>query len=330
MSIGDLIRLLGDGHYHSGRQLGEHFGVSRTAIWKQLKKLESMDIPIEPVKGKGYRLIEAFDSLDGGEIVAGLAAQPRQYLQRLFVEDVVESTNTFVRERFRHGAGHGEVCLAESQTAGRGRRGKSWNTSWGKSLIFSLGWRFESGVAALEGLSLAVGVSLAQVLENFGARVALKWPNDVLLALDGKWQKLAGILLEVTGDVEGPCEVVIGIGLNVKLSDSGRQAAGQPAAALSDVLSPPPQRNSLISALIESLVLMLSRFEQERFMAWQSAWNDRHVYAGQDVCVYQAGSSYLARALGVDECGNLCVIHDGVESVLTGGDISLRLNGARG
>lgn len=323
MSIGDLIRLLGDGNYHSGQQLGERLGVSRTAVWKQLKKLEAMDLPLEAVKGRGYRLVDALESLDGARIVSRLSAEPRHHLKRLFIEDVLDSTNTFLRERFRNGAGHGEVCLAESQTAGRGRRGKSWSTSWGRSLILSLGWRFESGVGALEGLSLAVGVALAEVLEDSGAEVALKWPNDVLLKVGDEWRKLAGILLEVKGDVEGPCEVVIGIGLNVALSDAGRQAAGQPAGALSDVMET-PSRNGLAASLIEALLTMLPTFESRGFIAWREGWNRRHAYSGCLVRVHQGKTSYVARATDVDASGNLIVVTDAGERALMGGEISIR------
>lgn len=322
-SIGDLIRLLGDGNYHSGQQLGDFLGVSRTAVWKQLKKLDAMDLPLEAVKGRGYRLLDSLESLDGADIIAQLPAGPRHHLQRLFVEDVLDSTNTFLRDRFRHGAGHGEVCLAESQTAGRGRRGKAWSTSWGASLIFSMGWRFEAGVAVLEGLSLAVGVVLAEVVEAMGAKVGLKWPNDVLLAVDDEWRKLAGILLEVTGDVEGPCEVVIGIGVNVSLTDAVRQAAGQPVAALSDAIER-PSRNHLAAALIESLLTMLPEFERQGFDAWREKWNRRHAYAGHSISVQQGSNAYVAKAIDVDESGNLVVETAAGERSLAGGEISIR------
>ncbi|WP_353980791.1 biotin--[acetyl-CoA-carboxylase] ligase [Salinicola endophyticus] len=323
MSIGELIRLLGDGDFHSGQQLGERLGVSRTAVWKQLKKLETMDLPLEAVKGRGYRLVDAIESLDGKSIVAQLSAEPRRHLKRLFVEDVLDSTNTYLRERFRQGAGHGEVCLAESQTAGRGRRGKAWSTSWGRSLILSLGWRFDAGVGALEGLSLAVGVAVAEVLEAAGAEIALKWPNDILIAVDGEWRKLAGILLEVTGDVEGPCEVVIGIGLNVSLSAAGREAAGQPAGALADRL-PAPSRNHLAAAIIDALLMLLPQFEQRGFAAWQAGWNQRHAFAGQPIKVIQARETYPATAKAVDASGNLVVTTAEGDLTLMGGEISIR------
>ncbi len=148
MTIGDLIRLLSDGEFHSGEQLGERLGVSRAAVWKQLRKLESLGIPMEAVKGQGYRLAEPLELLDGSAIVAGLPREARRCVTRLFVEEVLPSSNQFVRDRFEQGAGHGEVCLVEQQSAGKGRRGRAWVTPWGRTLMLSVGWRFESGVAA--------------------------------------------------------------------------------------------------------------------------------------------------------------------------------------
>ncbi|GAB2777811.1 bifunctional biotin--[acetyl-CoA-carboxylase] ligase/biotin operon repressor BirA [Halomonas shantousis] len=323
MTIGDLIRLLSDGGYHSGEQLGEALGVSRTAVWKQLKKLEAMALPLEAVKGRGYRLAQPLDLLDGTLIDHDLAAHSRRCMKALFIKDDLPSTNTFLRERFQLGAGHAEVCLAESQTAGRGRRGRNWVTSWGGSILFSMGWRFEGGVATLEGLSLAVGVALAQVLEDLGACVALKWPNDVLLIQAGQRYKLAGILLEVSGDVAGPCEVVIGIGVNVALPASLQGSIGQPAAGLRDVI-PDVSRNGLAAGMINAMFEMLPRFEREGFAPWQEAWNRRNAHAGEVIEVQQGRTAYQAMAQGVDASGNLLVQTEGRLQTLAGGEISLR------
>jgi len=323
MTIGDLIRLLSDGEYHSGEQLGEQLGVSRTAVWKQLKKLEKLGLQLEAVKGQGYRLTEQLDLLSGPAIIERLPAEPRHHLTRLFVEDALPSTNTFLRERFQQGAGHAEVCLAESQSDGRGRRGRHWVCPWGSGLLFSLGWRFDEGASALEGLSLAVGVVLAEVLEGLSVPVALKWPNDVLLRRNGDLAKLAGILLEVSGDVAGPCEVVIGIGLNVALPESARDRVEQPVAALHDV-RPDVSRNTLSASLVEALLGMLPLFEQHGFEPWRDAWNRRNAYAGREVDIAQGGRTYTAVAEGVDATGNLQVSVDGDVRLLAGGEISLR------
>ncbi len=211
MTIGNLMRLLSDGEVHSGEQLGEALGISRAAVWKQLKKLEALGVEVVAVKGRGYQLSQRLEPLEGAKIVERLPAQARHHLARLFVEDQLPSSNEYLRQRFEQGAGHGEVCLVELQTAGRGRRGRVWSTPWGQSLMLSLGWRFESGIAVLEGLSLAVGVVVAQVLEQHGVAPKLKWPNDILLSEQGdgpgdELGKLAGILIEVTGDAAGPAK----------------------------------------------------------------------------------------------------------------------------
>lgn len=323
MTIGELIRLLSDGDYHSGEQLGERLGVSRTAVWKQLKKLEAMDIALEAVKGRGYRLAVPLELLDGPSIIAALPHETRRHLVRLFVEETLSSTNLFLRERFIQGAGHAEICLSESQNAGRGRRGRSWVSPWGRGLLLSVGWRFEGGAAALEGLSLAVGVVMAQVLEKYELNVALKWPNDVLMVGGDGLGKLAGILLELSGDVEGPCEVVVGVGLNVMLPESLRSQLDQPAAAVADQ-APHVSRNILAAELIEALLSLLVRFEQTGFGSWQEAWNQRNVHVGREVDVIQGTRHYVAVVEGVDETGNLQVRRGEDMLRLVGGEISLR------
>ncbi|RCV87100.1 biotin--[acetyl-CoA-carboxylase] ligase [Billgrantia montanilacus] len=324
MTIGDLIRLLSDGEFHSGEQLGERLGVSRTAVWKQLKKLEALDIPLEAVKGQGYRISGPLELLDGGVIVAGLSRQGRQHLARLFIEETLPSSNQFIRQRFDQGVGHGEVCLVEQQSEGRGRRGRTWSTPWGRALMLSLGWRFDSGVVALEGLSLAVGVALARVLERHGVAPKLKWPNDVLLKSGaGEWGKLAGILVEISGDAAGPCEVVIGMGINVSLPPAFRETIEQPVAAVHDQ-APGLSRNRLAFELLDELLPLLAAYESEGFAAWRDEWNALHAFAGCDIDVLRGGKSLAATAEGVDESGNLCILRGGQRERLAGGEISVR------
>ena len=328
MTIGNLMRLLSDGEVHSGEQLGEALGISRAAVWKQLKKLEALGVEVVAVKGRGYQLSQRLEPLEGAKIVERLPAQARHHLARLFVEDPLPSSNEYLRQRFEQGAGHGEVCLVELQTAGRGRRGRVWSTPWGQSLMLSLGWRFESGIAVLEGLSLAVGVVVAQVLEQHGVAPKLKWPNDILLSEQGdgpgdELGKLAGILIEVTGDAAGPCEVVIGMGMNLWLPAAQRAAIDQPVAALFERL-PDISRNQLASDVVSGLLAMLANFEQHGFAAWRDAWNQRHAYAGLPIRVIQGQQTSDAIAGEVDESGNLWVAENGHSRRLAGGEISVR------
>ncbi|MGM0543617.1 MAG: biotin--[acetyl-CoA-carboxylase] ligase [Pseudomonadota bacterium] len=325
MSIGHLMRLLSDGDVHSGEQLGNALGVSRAAVWKQLKKLEALGVELVAVKGRGYRLAQPLEPLVGARIVERLPAQARHHLARLFVEDQLPSSNAFLRERFEQGAGHAEVCLVELQTAGRGRRGRVWTTPWGQSLMLSVGWRFEAGVTALEGLSLAVGVVVAQVLEHHGVAAQLKWPNDILLAQrdSDALGKLAGILVEVTGDAAGPCEVVIGMGMNLRLPEAMRESIEQPVAALFDEL-PSLSRNQLAADVVAGLLDMLAGFEQQGFAPWRKAWNQRHAHADQPIRVIQGSQVAEAVAGEVDDSGHLWVTESGHPKRLSGGEISVR------
>ncbi|MCM5705447.1 biotin--[acetyl-CoA-carboxylase] ligase [Larsenimonas salina] len=322
MTVRDLLRLLCDGEYHSGEELGEYFGVSRTAIWKQLKKLEQMGIPIEATRGRGYRVPKGRGPLNGNEIIAGLGREARRGLTRLFVEDSLPSTNAFMLDRFVHGAGHGEVALAEVQTAGRGRRGRAWVSSWGQGVYLSMGWRFSKGVAALEGLSLAVGVVVADLLSGHGVPVKLKWPNDVLVEKSGAFFKLGGNLLEVRGDMEGPCDVVVGIGLNMDAPDPARLAAIQPVAGVRDYAE--LDRNGVVSELLEQLLKLMPEFEAAGFEAFADRWNTYHAFKGREIMVAQGNDAFQALAQGVDESGRLQVERDGVIEWLSGGEVTVR------
>ncbi|GHC27528.1 bifunctional ligase/repressor BirA [Kushneria pakistanensis] len=323
MSVSDLIRLMSDGAFHSGEALGREIGVSRTAVWKQLRKLEGLGLSVETVRGCGYRLLDPPEPLRGADIVAGLSRSARQHLRHLFVEDSIGSTNTFLLDRFAQGAGHGEVCLAEWQSAGRGRRGRSFYSEWGGNIHFSIGWQFESGVGALEGLSLAVGVAMADLLSERGIHVALKWPNDLLISTPEGVAKLGGILVEVRGDTSGPCQVVIGVGVNIRLSSKGRAGIEQPVAALTE-LAPGVSRNTLVSAMIEAHIQMLERFEKTGFATWRDRWNGYHIYQDKTVCIYQGKTVSEGIAKGVDDAGNLIVDINGMCKRFTGGEVSLR------
>lgn len=324
MTIGDLIRMLSDGELHSGQQLGERLGVSRAAVWKQLRKLEALGIEMASARGQGYRLAHPLELLDGVTLVSRLSRDARRHLQRLMVEDSLPSSNEYLRQRFAQGAGHGEVCLVEYQEAGRGRRGRCWAAPWGGAVMLSAGWRFEAGVAALEGLSLAIGVALAQVLERHGVKPWLKWPNDVLLATaDGGFAKLAGILVEVSGDAAGPCEAVVGLGINVDFPAAFRDAIEQPVATVHDQ-APALSRNALAAEVIDALLPLLAGFEAGGFAGWQNDWNARHGFAGLPVEVLRGEQRLLATAESVDAAGNLWIQHAGGRERLAGGEVSLR------
>lgn len=312
-----LLYMLADGAFHSGTDLGEHLGVSRAAINKAVQQWVERGMDIHSVSGRGYRLGDPFVPLDEAAIRAQLDARGVALPVEVLAE--TDSTSQYLLRAANDGP---HACLAESQSAGRGRRGRVWVTTPFRNILLSLRWRFDGGPATLTGLSLAAGVAVVRALESFGLKDAgLKWPNDVLL--DGR--KLAGLLVDVRGEAEGPALVVLGLGLNVHLA--ARDAAGidQPWASLHERLAPPVDRNRLAALLIAELVEALRRYEREGFAPFRSEWERHHLYRDRPVSVHGAQQAVHGTALGVDERGALRVrdARGEVRSFYSG-DVSLR------
>jgi BirA family biotin operon repressor/biotin-[acetyl-CoA-carboxylase] ligase len=323
-----ILPYLADGEFHSGQDLAGSLGVSRTAVWKQLQKLESLGLAIESVKGRGYRIPGGIDLLDEGLINQGMAGAARALLTELMIMEVVDSTNAEAMRGIERGAGTGFVCTAEQQTAGRGRRGRPWVSPYARNLYLSIVGEFSQGAAALEGLSLAAGVAVARALENSGvSQVQLKWPNDVLY----EGAKLGGILLEMVGDAAGNCQVVVGVGLNISMPAATAASIDQDwtdVATLSRAAGLPcPGRNALLSALLNELLPLVDNFEQDGFAHWQPHWQALDAHAGKSV-ILRAGSDQQAGiSRGVNERGALQLETTlGIQSVF-GGEISLRAAG---
>ncbi|MGE5491658.1 MAG: biotin--[acetyl-CoA-carboxylase] ligase [Actinomycetota bacterium] len=236
--------------------------------------------------------------------------------------DECDSTSSELSRRADRGAPSGTVVVADRQTAGRGRRGRTWLSSPEGSLTFSLLWRFSGPATRLSGLSLAVGVAVAQALEELGATHArLKWPNDVLLETADGFAKLAGILVELSTDRRGT-GAVIGIGLNL-LQPEGDLP--QPAAGLADDLPGVPDRHRILAAMLVSLADVLDRFDAGGFAALQSEWQRRHAWQDRPVRVIQ---DELVEAegvcLGADSDGALMVETPVCIKRILSGDVSLR------
>ncbi len=315
----NLLKLLADGRFHSGEELGSALGVSRAAIWKKLKNISRLGLELDAVRGKGYRLPRNVELLNRGAIVRDMPDSIRTSVG-VDVRLCTSSTNDDVR-KLSAARESWQVCMAEYQSHGRGRRGRSWQSPFGASLNFSMLWRVDSGLAAMEGLSLAVGLGVVKTLESFGAKgLMLKWPNDVL----GNGKKLSGVLLEISGDPTGACEVVIGIGVNLVMSRDQLNAIDQPATDLREMVGLNISKNRLASRLITNLVEMLSKFKKEGFAPFRSEWLKRDAFAGQKVMLNFGAKKVSGIAAGVGENGALLLnTSEGVQS-FSGGEISLR------
>lgn len=311
-----LLRLLSDGRFHSGEALGRSLGLTRAAIWNAVKHAEELGVEIFSVRGKGYKLAQPVDFLD--------AATIRQQLNAQFDLHVLEtspSTNTTLMQLAAQGAKSGTCVATELQTAGRGRRGRTWVSGLGSGLTFSLLWRFNAGAGGLGGLSLAAGIALVHALEELGfSGIKLKWPNDLLF----EGRKLAGILIELQGEMQGPTTAVIGIGLNLRLPEAAHSSIGQPAADLAEI-NTLPSRNLILSALLHHLGLVLRQFEQQGFMTMREEWQSRHAFHGQAVkLLLPDGTEKTATVTGVAEDGTLLANAGQGEQRFTSAEISLR------
>lgn len=314
-----LLKILADGELHSGQELADRAGVSRTAIWKQLRDLESeTGILVERVRGHGYRLSRALDLLDSEHLHDHLpdALHSRLALTLLTVTD---STNSYLAEVDTTGVDY-QVCMAEQQTAGRGRRGRHWVSPFADNLALSLAFDLEGGGQAVDGLSLVVGIAVVRALEAVGVSGArLKWPNDVWL----EGRKLAGILVELRGEAQGGMKVVVGLGLNVSLSTEQGAGIDQPWITLQDVgVDIDGGRNRLAAELIAQAVTVLDDFRQYGFTHFQAEWAQLDALEGEPVRV--VGRDVEGFGAGVDERGCFLVrVGDDIQ-VLNAGEVSIR------
>ncbi|MBQ0757215.1 MAG: bifunctional biotin--[acetyl-CoA-carboxylase] ligase/biotin operon repressor BirA [Amphritea sp.] len=319
--IEPVLSILADGKFHSGQALGKALGVSRSAIWKQIKLIEESGIEVYSVKGRGYRIPGGLDLLDRSLIDETLEPAVRDELKRIALNLVIPSTNAMAMEAV-YRDGHGSLYLAEQQTAGRGRRGRSWASPFASNLYFSLTWQFNNGAAALEGLSLAVGIALIRGLKQLGVDdVQVKWPNDLLW----RGKKLAGVLLEMSGDAAGECFVVIGVGINVRMPEAAAESIEQPWTDLQQVLGIAPSRNKLLAELMNQLVPMLEQFSSEGFAPFKEEWQGANAHLDQQVNLHVGNRREQGVCRGVDQAGALLLETDGELQAFHGGEVSVRL-----
>ena len=302
----------------SGAALARELGLTRAAIWKRIEALRDAGVDIDAHPARGYRLRVPLELLDAATIEAALNADARAELRGLEIDFETDSTQRQA-QRLPSPARGSRVHFAERQTAGQGRRGRHWHSPLAANLYFSVARRFGGGFAALSGLSLAVGVAVAEALHAAGyPQVGLKWPNDLMVAA----RKLGGILIELRGEAMGPCDAVIGVGLNVRMPP-GPGDIDQPWSDLA-TLAPPPGRNALAAMLLDHLLPALARFDRDGLEPFAARWAMLDMLAGRPVRVHQGSDTRDGVALGIDGSGALRVRHADGERAWHGGEVSVR------
>jgi BirA family biotin operon repressor/biotin-[acetyl-CoA-carboxylase] ligase len=299
--------------------LARSLGVSRATVWQALSDTTALGLRLFRVRGRGYQLGSPIDLLDRETIMASLG---KTSLFQLEVLDSVESTNSLLLKRAAQDAAHGTCIVAELQTRGRGRQGRAWYTGIAGALTYSVLWRFKCGIAGLSGLSLAVGLAVAQACEALGvAGVKLKWPNDVI----HNGRKLAGVLIEVQGEMLGPSVAVIGVGVNHQLTPTVLAEIDQAVVDLAGIADQLPPRNAVLAELLRSLEDTLARFEAGGFAPLVGDWESRHAYQMKPVrLALPDGTTIRGVAEGVTSDGALKIRTSTGAMQFNVGEVSLR------
>lgn len=318
--------MLAEGAFYSGEQLAKKLKISRGGVWKLMNSLKALGVAIESVPRQGYRLPRAVDLLDKEDIVSSWPAATRALVERTDVLLTVDSTNRFLSDLTPPQPGKFQLCTAEVQNAGRGRRGRSWIAPFGSGICMSLSWQFAEAPPTFSALSLAVGVAVVKAFKRLGIDgVGLKWPNDL------QWQgrKLGGILIEMRGESAGPAQVVIGIGINMHMPAATRmQLAEREAALIADVheimKEQTPTRNALIATVVAELLEMLQTFTVRGFAPFKAEWLALDTLSNAPVKVIAGSQTTHGTARGVDDDGTLLVEVDGELRKFVSGEVSLR------
>lgn len=316
-----LLSALSDGRFHSGTELGKQLGISRAAVNKAMQGLVDRGLEIHSVSGKGYRWINPVGLLDRHLIETRLENFPGLDSPKIIVVDEIESTSSYLLERLATGEPGNEVCLAEHQTGGRGRRGRQWLANPYQNLAMSISWRFETGPARLSGLSIAAGVAIARALRSISVEgVELKWPNDVL----HRGRKLAGILVDIRGEVDGPTHIVVGVGLNIRLHGEASTKIDQAWTDLSSISGQSPDRNDIAARLITELRRVLATFSTQGLNPYFREWKQWHAFENKPVRIIQNESEILGTVCGLDEGGALLLDTSDEIIKVHSGEVSLR------
>ncbi|WP_158367968.1 bifunctional biotin--[acetyl-CoA-carboxylase] ligase/biotin operon repressor BirA [Candidatus Williamhamiltonella defendens] len=307
-----LIRILSTGDAYLGEQLEEYLEISLSVVNQHIQTLRHWGLEIEFQTIKGYYLLSPIELLDEKKILRDLPEG------RIKVLALVDSTNQYLLDNIET-LRSGDACVAEHQTAGRGRRGREWVSPFGQNLYLSMFWRLEKGTAASVGLSLVIGILITQVLHNLGGLdIRVKWPNDLYY----RDKKLAGVLVELLGKKFKPAQVIIGIGLNINntLSNKGIEQNWSHLKEAGITID----RNKLTALLLSKLRSQLIAFEKTGLSTFISKWHELDNYLNRPVKLIVGDQQIQGISRGIDQYGGLLLETKGGIKTYQIGDISLR------
>ena len=297
-------------------------GCSRVTVWKSISELKNLGINIFSVKKKGYRLPKKISFFNIENIQRELG-ELNQFVN-LELLNVTDSTNKYLNTSANIKP-HASVVIANIQTKGKGRRGRSWHASVGESLSMSILWKFDKGASGLSGLSLVVGVAIQRLMKKIGINNSfLKWPNDLLILEGDTYFKLAGVLIELQGDLESRCSAVIGVGLNYDLSKDILNNIDQPATNIKKYLHSDIDLNQLSAMLIKEIINALSEFENNGFLSVKEEWLSYNAFKEKTISFIKSGGEIITgQIVDIENDGALKIMqNNGIHETLISGEVS--------
>lgn len=317
----EILKMLreADG-YVSGQQICEKFGVSRTAVWKVIRQLQEEGYQVEAVRNRGYHIVTGPDIMTREELESRM--QTRWAGKNIIYYPETDSTNLRIRQLGDEGAPHGTLAVADRQTAGRGRRGRAWESPAGSSIYMSILLRPDIAPDRAPMLTLVMALSVAEgIMDCEEVKVQIKWPNDIII--NGK--KLVGILTEMSAQIDYINHVTVGVGINVNQTAFPEEIR-QTATSLKLETGHEVKRAPLIAAVMKRLETYYEIFlETEDLSGLMDLYNSLLVNRDRDVLILGAKDQYQAHALGISPAGELMVRReDGTEEAVFAGEVSVR------
>lgn len=315
-NVSKLLYLLSDGEYHDGSTIGLKLGMTRSAVWKLIKKLQAYDVEIDSIKGKGYALLQPLMLLD----VKKIKKQLRHDKIDMLVFESIPSTNDYLKS-FKQ-VKQIKICLAEQQTQGKGRLNRTWFSPFGKNVYLSCLYPFQKDISELAGLSLVTSLAILKTLKTLGIQqsIAVKWPNDIMY----NQQKIAGNLIEIQAESHGMCHAVIGIGINVNMLAAN---ISQAWTSTQHILGEYLDRNIVVSTLINYLLDDLQIFSVQGFQAFVDEWIRTDSLTNKQIMLKNMNTNVAGLVAGVNEQGHLLLrLPNGMMQAFSAGDTSILKN----
>lgn len=305
-SIKRLIELLNDGNYHSGSSIGASMQLTRSMVWKLINQLKAQSIEIASIKGKGYRLMQPIKFLHSQQIKNYISHETCRSKVNIELFDSLPSTNLYL-SKASYPSEKILICLAEAQTAGQGRLQRPWHSPFASNIYFSGSWSFGTNISKLAGLSLVIALAIVRMLASAGItqHIHIKWPNDIL----HQGKKLAGVLIQAMTDTQSMTQAIIGIGINVNMTQDPHAHISQPWTSMQNILGKALDRNFLVGMLINELFQTIELFNAHGLSCLLPEWQHYDYLSGKTIRLNNQNKQIIGQATGINEVGEIMIKH---------------------